>query len=126
MRKMAAVLVVFAVSSAASANMLGSVWTTYEADWGSGTFSNMSASGCTISTDGGSNVAYQIIATVPGNEYTLVGNILTTGTSFWTEVLMFPYTGQNLAAGEGIDISVPDENIISKIYWELTGVGIER
>lgn len=103
MKKIIGMMAVLAMATTANANLLSGTWQTYEAGWGSGTtFSNMSASSVSIQGDG-SNVAYQIVDVTPGETYTLSGTVAGSGNNHWTEVLLFNYTGQNLAAGDGID-----------------------
>lgn len=104
-------ILLMAFTASAHANLLSGTWTTYEAGWGSGTFSNMSASSVTIDTNGGSNVAYQLLNVTPGETYTLSGTVAGNGSSHWTEVLLFEYNGENLAGGDGIDAPAPDANI---------------
>ena len=111
MRKVIVLMAMLAFVAPASANLLGPVWQEYQAGWGSGSFSYPAADAVVIDTSGGSNVAYQVIDVIPGEEYVLSGVLCGSGSAYWTEVLLFDYTGQDLAAGDGIDAPAPDPNI---------------
>ena len=113
MRKAIVVMAMLAFVAPASANLLGPTWSEYVAGWGSGSFPINTQGTVQIQTGGGSNVAYQVIDVIPGEEYVLSGWATQTSgsSSYWTEVLLFDYTGQNLAGGDGIDAPAPDPNI---------------
>ena len=116
MKKVAFILAIALIAAPASANLLTGTWGQYNASWGTSTISGMSSTGVTIATTGGSAVAYQVIPTTAGQSYTLSGHATQAPgvSAYWTEVLLFDNTGQNLPAGDGIDAPCPDGNIILK------------
>jgi hypothetical protein len=110
--KRVALIAVLLGTTPALGNFPVELWHEYVAGWGDGSFS-WDTDGVTISTTGGSAVQYRIYDVTPGETYTLIGHAKQTpgATSYWVEVLLFEYTGQDLAAGDGIDAPAPDANI---------------
>ena len=101
MKKVALLVVLLMAVPAFGQNVLTGTWSHYQSTWGSGaTFSNESATSVTISTNGGSHAAYQIIPTTPGMVLTLTGwaDQPAASSSYWTEVLLMDDDGRSVAA----------------------------